>query len=206
MWWGYLTGPNGCWFAEDPLGCGLRGLSHCLFCWAASPLPLCLPSLPSAPYSVESLTGVPGPRPLHLHTTFSCFHFSWDFCSWSGKSNGENLSLAAGPQAFLPGRLGGWHGLGGAEAEGGEKAWESHSQKGGMPWPGAGSPATSLFLRRLRVEKVWERKLLCKHGASVWGWGWLPCLCVIFSQCPCACAEARSKEQGPRVLGSIENS
>lgn len=52
----------------------------------------------------------------------------------------------------------------GAEAERGEKAWGWGAAARGRNAPArAGNWETSLFLRRLRVKEVWERKLWCKH-------------------------------------------
>lgn len=90
-----------------------------------SHLPLCLPRLHSAPYSVESLVVVTEPRPLNLHITFSCFPFSWDFCSWSGKIFNQLPIPKLFCQAALVAGVR-WEVL----RQGGEKAWESHSQKG----------------------------------------------------------------------------
>lgn len=66
-----------------------------------------------------------------------------------------------------------------------------------MLWPGTGSLANSLFLRRLRVKEVWERKLLCKHGGfclCVWS---LPCVHVISIQCLGACVSPGGRSRSP---------
>lgn len=73
-----------------------------------------------------------------------------------------------------------------------------------MAW--AGSWETSLLLRRLKGEEVWERKLLCKHrGFCLCTWG-LPGVYITFCQHLCACAEAAWGKQGSWVLGSVESS
>lgn len=84
--------------------------------------------------------------------------------------------------------------MGGAEAKDG-LGGEGAAARGKNAPVCTGSRETNLFLRRLRVKEVWERKLQYKHRG----------FCVQGACLGCACAEAVWEELGFLVLSSIRN-
>lgn len=154
--------PGGCWLYGRPSGMWAPGPSSAPILMGHHGLaPNLLSAQPlSAPWSVGSPVWAHWAGPLHLFTIPFCSLLPWDFCSRKGKISEEDPQSATRLRAFLPGCFGGQRAIGGAEAGTSEKGWEGCHQEA-TAW--AGDPETSLLLRLLRAEEVWERKLLCKH-------------------------------------------